>query len=149
MNRFRHAILLLPLAVSFAHADGPFRTVLSVPSTPSFSISAKTVLVNTPEEFSQAWSLTGSRRTPPEVDLQHHSVIFYFAGMRSTTGYSLAVDGVAHRGGVLELGLIETIPGHLCGTGQTATFPLIIVETTPWNRDVDVRVTQVPHDCAP
>jgi len=149
MYGFILALFALLAVPAIAVAQVPFRTIASSQSGQRLILNAKTLVVNSPEELAEAWRQTGRNDSPPPVDFQNHSVVFYFAGMRATSGYELEALNVSHRGGALVLTIRETTPGQGCGTLQVATFPYLAIETTPWKREADVEVTRVPRSCAP
>jgi hypothetical protein len=143
------ALIALVAIPAVAGAQVPFGTIASAQSGQRLILNAKTLLVNSPEELADAWRQTGRNDSPPPVDFQNHSVVFYFSGARSSSGYELEALNVSHRGGALLLTIRETIPGPGCGTLSVATFPYVAIETTPWKRQAEAEVTQVPRSCAP
>ena len=64
---------------------------------------------------------------PPVVDFTQHAVIAVIAGTRPSGGFSLTIDAVVKRNGVLHADTTEAQPGVTCGVPAIITHPFHIV----------------------
>jgi len=141
------AVLLLIAHPGPASAQVPFERVKQA-SGSSFRIDPKTWVFTSQEELQAAWTFLGRHDQLPAVDFQQHSAILYFGGMKPSGGYTEDVERVRIRGGVMEVHVVESVPGGSCGTSQTATFPFVLIQTIPWKGSIEPVVRTVVHECS-
>ena len=132
-------------APSKATAQVPFEELHT--TTRAKIRSPKLEIVTSQDQFVNAWRELGRRDAAPPVDFRRQSVVIYFAGVKATTGYGVAIERIGVRAGSLEIDVVETIPGDRCGTGQTATFPAVAVLTIPWKHEAEPNLRRVEHNC--
>lgn len=130
-----------------ARSQVPFEKFMSVTPAIVGEPSYKIELVTSQEELSAVWAELRNRNPPPIVDFHRYSAIFYFDGLKPTTGYHDEVERIEIQGGVMLVHVVATEPGNGCGTGQLATKPMVAVLTIPWKRGVQPVVRTVAHNC--
>lgn len=138
------ALLLLHPGV--ASAQTPFQ-VLKQGTATAFRLDASARLVTSQDELMSAWSDLRRRDQPPMVDFKRHSAVIYHPGLKPTTGYSIDIERVSIRAGIMQVEAVLTVPGAGCVTGQTATLPFVVIETVPWKGEVEAMLRRLSHDC--
>lgn len=140
------SVLLLLAQPGPASAQVPFERVKQG-SGSSFRIEPKTWVLTSQGDLQEAWTFLGRHDQPPAVDFQQHSAILHFGGMKASGGYSEDVERVQIRAGVMQVHVVESVPGGSCGTSQTATFPFVLIQTIPWKGSIEPLVRTVVHEC--
>lgn len=93
--------------------------------------AASTVAAFDDASFRSAWSARVGEGEPPRVDFTKEAVVFVFAGMRNTGGYSVDVHGAKVEGETLVVdAVVQGPPGGAIVT-QVITYPYAVVAVTP------------------
>lgn len=67
----------------------------------------------------------------PQVDFSKEAVVFLFAGMRNTGGYSIEARGATVEGDVLVIDAVVNGPPPGAITTQVITYPYAVISVTP------------------
>lgn len=85
----------------------------------------------------------------PAVDFSTHMVIAATMGQRSSGGYTISVDEVAEKEGVLYAAVQEVTPGVMCITTDVITAPAVAVLVPRHSGTVAFVDTELELPCAP
>jgi hypothetical protein len=95
------------------------------------------LLIHDEDEWEQRWSqIVGDDTPSPAVDFSRDMVLVVAMGVRSTSGYSITVEGVFENAEGLYVQVLETSPGPNCGVLDAISAPVIAVAIP--HRDVPV-----------
>jgi len=92
---------------------------------------AHTVAALDEASFRSTWSARVGAEEPPPVDFSKEAVVFVFAGMRNTGGYSVDVRGAKVEGDTLVLDAVVQGPPAGAIVTQVITYPYAVVAVTP------------------
>jgi hypothetical protein len=88
-----------------------------------------------------------SNDQPQPVDFAAERVVVVALGQRPTGGYSVRVESVAERGGVLEISAVEEAPGPSCLTTQALTQPFVVIAVARGNQGVSAAWSKTTRNC--
>jgi hypothetical protein len=143
------AVVLAALAflVSAARADVPFQEIRHSSRMSIGGPDSKLELVTSQAELLVAWREMGRFDALPSIDFRRNSALFYFDRLKATGGFVVSVERISIRGGVMEVDIVESIPGSSCGVTLEAAQPSVAVTTIPWKGAVEPVVRTVIHQC--
>jgi hypothetical protein len=85
---------------------------------------------------------------PPQIDFSRSMLLVVTMGSEPTSGYAIIVDGVYEHGNRLEVVVRNVSPGRSCGTFQSMTAPVDIVELEKREGLVIFRDLDIVTDCS-
>lgn len=88
----------------------------------------------------------GSGAAPP-IDFAADTLVLVALGQRPTGGYTVRVESVARRGGVLEISAVEQAPGGSCVTIQALTQPFQVIAVTRTDQSVNAAWSRITRNC--
>jgi hypothetical protein len=84
---------------------------------------------------------------PPQIDFSRSMLLIVTMGSKPTGGYAIIVDGIYEHGDQLEVVVRNVSPGRNCGTFQSMTAPVDIVELEKREGAVTFRDLDIATDC--
>jgi hypothetical protein len=82
---------------------------------------------------------SGRHLQPPGIDFARREAVLVVAGPRSSTGYTLNVDGVTERDDSLDVVVREHTPSLRDRVGARLTYPLLLITIPKSQKQVHVR----------
>jgi hypothetical protein len=82
------------------------------------------------EDFWDGLNRQQSYAPVPDVDFEREMLLIAAMGARPTGGYVIEIASAVERADAIEVRVVETSPGRLCGTTQAVTEPADIVRVT-------------------
>lgn len=125
----------------------PFEELFRYPSSRRWNAGVE--IIRSAEEFQSLWNDLGRRDQPPLVNFQERMVVVYFLGGRPMSGYSVRIEGIEIRNGLMHVRALETAPGIGCGGGLVATAPWTAITTVRLPGGAEVSVAREAPPCLP
>ncbi len=123
----------------------PFQTVYH--SQTSGIDDPREQIVESPSEWSAAWSEIGRGGPPPSVDFDRDMVALVAAGARPNGCYSIEIRDIDVRGGRLRIDAESSEPGETCTCPQQVVHPVHAVRLRRSSRREDFDVRRVIQNC--
>lgn len=89
--------------------------------------AARQVVIRTAAEWTAFWRTHNFDKPAPQLDFDNEMAVGVFMGSRPTSGYSVAITGVAEHDGALVVTYTESSPRPGAMAAQVLTFPYHIV----------------------